>query len=202
MSISFQKAALFGNYISKSHAKDIFKLLYEYNDISASEAASRLGLHIRTVQDFFEAMSELDILDKNEVYEKKRPYFRYTLKSNRIQFEINLEEKFKKEKQDSSLDLKIREKKNSGIGFTSARGSRRFSTLSILISKGREREERKINLTDAQGKFLYNLPFPDGDYETIKEIIEKSETGMEHASEILNIVDLLIEYNTVDVVFE
>ncbi|MCK5740820.1 MAG: hypothetical protein KAH48_01270, partial [Chlorobi bacterium] len=131
MSISFQKAALLGSYISKSHAKDIFKLLFEYNDISASEAASRLGLHIRTVQDFFEAMTELDICEKKEVFEKKRPYFRYTLTSNIISCEIDLEEKFKKDKQESSLDLQIREKKNSGIGFNSARGSKRFSTLSI-----------------------------------------------------------------------
>ena len=54
--MKFEEAARFGTYISKSFAKDIFRLLNNYRDISASEAASRLGLHIQTVQDFLEIL--------------------------------------------------------------------------------------------------------------------------------------------------
>ena len=44
--MDFVTAAILGTYISKDYAEDFFKLLVDYQDISASEAASRLGLHI------------------------------------------------------------------------------------------------------------------------------------------------------------
>ena len=77
--MDFRNAAKLGTYLSKDYAEDFFGLLVNYQDISASEAVSRLGLHIRTAQDFLEAMASLGILEKEEVYEKKRPYFRYSL---------------------------------------------------------------------------------------------------------------------------
>ena len=88
--MDFKTAAILGTYISKDYAEDFFKLLVNYHDISASEAASRLGLHIRTAQDFLDAMASLGTLNKVEVYEKKRPYFRYSLQTQHIQMEIDL----------------------------------------------------------------------------------------------------------------
>ena len=67
--MDFKKAALISNYISKDYAEKIFKLLMAYQDISASEAASRLELHIRTVQEFLEVMTQFGILKKKEVYD-------------------------------------------------------------------------------------------------------------------------------------
>lgn len=81
---------LVSTVISKDYAEDLFRLLAAYNSISSSEAASRLNLHIKTVQDFMEVMAELGILEKAEVYEKKRPYFRYSLKMKKITMELDL----------------------------------------------------------------------------------------------------------------
>ena len=53
--MDFKRAAILGSYISKDYAEDLFRLLATYQNISASEAASRLSMHIKTVQDFFEA---------------------------------------------------------------------------------------------------------------------------------------------------
>ena len=88
--MDFKQAALLGSYISKDYAEDLFRLLANYSSISASEAASRLNLHIKTVQDFMEAMYELGFLQREEVYEGKRPYFRYTLSSNHILMDLDL----------------------------------------------------------------------------------------------------------------
>ena len=57
MIMKLEEASKFGTYISKSFTKDMFRLLMNYRDISASEAASRLGIHIQTVQDFLEAFA-------------------------------------------------------------------------------------------------------------------------------------------------
>jgi predicted transcriptional regulator len=197
--MTFEEAASFGTYISKSFAKDIFRLLNNYRDISASEAASRLGMHIQTVQDFLEVMADLGILSKKETIERKRPYFRYTLQTQRITFELNLGEVLKNSESNSLENSKIREKKNAGVRFSLARNGQYFSNVTIWVGKGRERSEKKISLTTAQGKFLYNLPFPDGEHLTLEEICIKAGIDQEQISEIKDLVEELIQYKVIEV---
>jgi len=198
--MKFEEAARFGNYISKSFAKDIFRLLNNYRDISASEAASRLGMHIQTVQDFLEAMTDLKILSKKETIERKRPYFRYTLQQLKISFDLDLIEELKTSESNSLENSKIREKKNAGVRFSLARNGQYFSNVTIWVGKGRERSEKKINLTTAQGKFLYNLPFPDGEHLTLEEIRIKAGIENDDLPEIKDLVEELIQYKVVEII--
>lgn len=199
MTMNFEEAAKFGTYISKNFAKDIFRLLNNYRDISASEAASRLGMHIQTVQDFLEAMSDLGILSKKEATERKRPYFRYTLQTQKISFELDLIEELKNTESNSLDNSKIREKKNAGVRFSLARNGQYFSNVAIWVGKGRERSEKKINLTTAQGKFLYNLPFPDGEHLTLEEIRIKAGIENDDLPEITDLVEELVQYKVIEV---
>jgi len=195
--MDFKAAAKLGSYISKHYAEDFFELLVTYQDISASEAASRLNLHIRTAQDFLEAMASLDILTKEEVHEKKRPYFRYSLKRQRITMDIDLTE-IKRGQSEEKLAKKIREKKNSGARFSTARNDQYLSSLAIWIGEGRERKERRISLTMPQGKFLYHLPFPNAEHLSISEIMRKAKVDATLAPEILDIVELLEKYGVIE----
>jgi predicted ArsR family transcriptional regulator len=197
--MDFKKTSKFGAYISKDYAEDIFRLLINYQDISASEAASRLNLHIKTVQDFLEAMADLEILGKTEVYEKKRPYFRYFLKKHQINIEIDLSPLHEKKQHDGKLSKLIKERKSSGAKFQTARYHQYFSNITIWIGKERDLQERKINLTIPQGKFLYHLPFPSAEYQSISEIMKKADVEESHASEIIDIVDLLVSFNVIEV---
>jgi len=196
--MDLKKAAIFGTYIAKDYAGDILRMLATYHDVSASEAASRLSLHIRTVQDFLEAMAEVGVLNKEEVYEKKRPYNRYTLKETRIKVDIDLSILSKDSKPKGKMALKIRERKNAGARFTTARYDQWISSVVIWIGEGRERKERKINLTVPQGKFLFNLPFPSAEFQTVLKIMEKAGVDSGNSSEILDIVDVLIEYKVIE----
>ncbi|QIA07068.1 HVO_A0114 family putative DNA-binding protein [Draconibacterium halophilum] len=198
--MNFEDAARFGTYISKNYSKDIFRLLNNYRDISASEAASRLGMHIQTVQDFLEAMASLGIVSKKETIERKRPYFRYTLEKQKIAFEIDLLEELRNFGDRSLEQSKIREKRNAGVRFSLARNGQYFSNLAIWVGKGRERSEKKINLTTAQGKFLYNLPFPDGEHLSLEEIRVKAGVEPEHMPEIKDLVEDLIQYKVIEVI--
>ncbi len=196
--MEFKKAAILGSYISKDYAEPLFKLLMNYSSISASEAASRLSLHIRTVQDFLEAMTDLNILIKEEVYEKKRPYFRYTLHKPLIKMEVDLNNLQDKDQNSNENNISIREKSNSGARFTTARNGQYFSNVAIWVGKGREGKERKISLTEAQGKFLFNLPFPNATFMDIQQIMKRAEISVDLISEIMDIVNVLIEYGVVD----
>ena len=196
--MDFKEAAKFGSYISKDYAEDLFRLLATYSSISASEASSRLDLHVKTVQDFLEAMFDLDILEREEVYEKKRPYYRYTLKVKKISLELDLQYLFPSETKDEKTNLRIRERMNAGARFTTARSDQYISNIAIWTGKGRERTERRINLSIPQGQFLYHLPFPSAECQSIKAIMQKAGLNSAHTSEILDIVDALIEFGVIE----
>lgn len=197
--MDFKKAAILGSYISKDYAENLFRLLITYQSISASEAASRLDLHIKTAQDFLEAMTELGILVKEEVYEKKRPYYRYTLKERRIKMEIDLGQLFESGQPQGKLSNRIREKKDAGARFSVSRDNQYITKVHIWIGKGRDRTEKKINLSLPQGKFLFYLPFPSAEFESVADIMKKSGVDDENTSEILDIVDALAELNVIEV---
>lgn len=196
--MDFKKAAILGSYISKDYAEDLFKLLATYQNISASEAASRLSMHIRTVQDFLEAMASLDILEKTEALEGKRPYFRYKLKTRMINFKLDLEPLFERSQTDDKLSLKIRENKNVRVRFTVARNNQYISNIVIWIGEGRDRKERKLNLSMPQGKFIYHLPFPSAKFQSISEIIKNAGIEGTHISEILDIVNVLQDFKVIE----
>ena len=196
--MDFEQAAILGSFISKDYAEDLFRLLATYSSISASEAASRLNLHIKTVQDFMEAMFELGILEREEVYEKKRPYYRYTLKLKKIAMELDLSILYPKEDSDDRTSMKIREKKNAGVRFTTSRDNQYISNVAIWAGQGRDRTERKINLSIPQGRFLFHLPFPSANFMSIREIMIKAEVDHSNISEILDIVDALIDFEVIE----
>ena len=197
--MDFKEAAKLGSCLSKDYAGDLFRLLATYKSISASEAASRLDLHTKTVQDFLEDMHSLQILDKEEVYEGKRPYFRYRLKTNQITISIDLASFSRDEESDDSrLQLKIREKRNARVKFTTSRSNDYISSVTIWMGEGRNRTERKINLSLPQGKFLFHLPFPNADYLSIKEIMGKARAEDTNIPEIIDIVNALMEFGVIE----
>jgi len=197
--VDFKEAAKLGSCLSKDYAEDLFRLLATYESISASEAASRVNIHIKTTQDFLEDLYSLGILDKEEVYEGKRPYFRYRLKVKQLSFEIDLESFSQGEPvTDTRLKLKIREKKNSGVRFTTSRSNDYISNVVIWIGEGRDRTERKINLSLPQGKFLFYLPFPTADFLSIKDIMNKAAIENANTPEIIDIVNVMIEFGVIE----
>ena len=50
--MNFQTAAEYAHLLSKDYAEDIFKLLVNYQAISASEVAARVNVNIKTAHDF------------------------------------------------------------------------------------------------------------------------------------------------------
>ena len=196
--MEFQELSKFGNYISKSFAKDLLRLLHIYKSISASEAASRLGLHIQTIQEFLEVFTELGILKKTEVLEGKRPYYRYSVNQTKNTYILYFNELFSGTEKESELITKIREKANSGANFTTARNGLYFSAVSIWQGRGRIGKQKKINFTISQGQFMYNLPFPDAEVLSIDEIMLKAGISEDHKGEILDIVEELISLGIIE----
>ena len=195
--MNFKEAAKISAYLSKDYAEKIFRLIMAYQDISASEAASRLGMHIRTVQEFLDTMASYDIIEKKEVYEKKRPYYRYAIKKKKIEIIIDLDQEFETKNEHHS-EFKIREIKKTGAKFSVARNGEYFSAVTIWIGEGRAVKERKISLTSAQGQFLYYLPFPDAEPMQIDKIMRKGKIDEANRPEILDIVNELFDLKVVD----
>jgi hypothetical protein len=197
--MDYETAAQLSAYLSKDYAEDFFKLLVNYQDISASEAASRLSLHIRTAQDFLDGLTALGIVNKTEVREKKRPYYRYNLTTKKITLEVDLNE-FAKENPGEGLARLVREKKDGGANFKVARSGNYFSSVTIWEGDGREREVYDISLTTPQGKFLFHLPFPQARPLTIADVMENAGVEMDYSTEIQDIVDELVSRGVIEIV--
>jgi len=197
--MDFTTAAKYASLLSKDYAADVFALLVNYQAISASEVASRLDLHIKTAQDFLEGLAHLDVLEKEEVIEQKRPYYRYNLKTRRLVIDIDLEQ-IRQPATHNSLSLLIREKEDSAARFSLARDGNHISSVTIWGGEGRERSERKIKLTSTQGKFLYHLPFPKATPLSIAGIMHKASLDESLAPEILDLVQMLEKYGVIEMV--
>jgi predicted transcriptional regulator len=183
-------------YLSRPYALDALQLLVNYRDLAASELSSRLRLHIRTMQEFLEGLTSLGVLTKEEVYEKKRPYYRYQLAVEKIGFSFDLNAL----KQETQMDQehKIRESQAGKAKFTVARSDSYISNVVIYKGEGRDRDEQKINLTMPQGKFLFHLPFPNAQFMGISEIMEKAGLTEEVLPEINDLVAVLIENGVIE----
>ena len=199
--MDFKKAAKLGSCLAKDYAEEFFALLATYRNISAPEAASRLSLHIKTAQDFLEDLFSLEIVRREEVYEGKRPYFRYTLAVRQVNINIDLAYLFPgAEEEKYKLGMMIREKQNNRARFTTSRTNDYISSVVIWSGEGRERRERKINLSIPQGRFLFHLPFPTAEPESIEEIIRKAGLDGTNIPEITDIVNVLVELEVIEVI--
>jgi hypothetical protein len=188
--MDFERAAQLGACLSKDYAAEMFRLLVNYRSLSASEAASRLNLHVQTAQSFLETLATLGVLDKEESLEKSRPYYRYSLKTPRITLDLDLGS-LAVDDPPASLGRRIRERRNAGARFTEARGGNAISSVVVWSGEGRSQEERKLTLTEAQGAFLYHLPFPGAEPLSVAAIMRKAGVDESRASEILDIVERL-----------
>jgi predicted transcriptional regulator len=199
--MDFQTAAKYASILSKDYAEDIFQLLVNYQAISATEVATRLNLHIKTAQDFLESLEQLDILSREEVFEKKRPYYRYSLKQTRLIIDIDLMQ-VKKEPSRNSMSSHIREKENDGARFSVAQSDDYITSVTIWTGTGRERQERRIKLTTPQGRFLYHLPFPKAEPLSVDVIMQKAGIDESLAPEIIDLVQLLEKYGVIESILE
>ena len=196
--MDFKTASQLGSLISKDYAENFFKLLVIYQDISASEAASRLNLHISTAQDFLEGLNSQGIVSKKEVLEKKRPYFRYSLKKKALTITIDFAALYDKQAHQDRLKWPIREKKNSGAIFKKFSKSDYISAVHFFTGKGRTRIEKKINLTRNQGNFLLYLPFPTEPFLSVADIIKKAKIKESNVPEVLDIIAALLKHKIIE----
>ena len=196
--MDFKTTAKLCSYIARDYAEDFFRLISFYKDISASEAASRLNLHIQTAQDFLDGLASLGVLKKEEVYEGKRPYFRYALKQKKVHIEMDFSVTVDSSSKRDQLQMKIKEKRGSGAKFTTGSSGSYLSSITIWTGKERNLKERKINLTVAQGQFLFHLPFPDAELLSFADIMKKSGVESEYEREVLDIVNFLEENGIIE----
>ena len=196
--MDFQAARKLGACLARDYAEDLLRLLVNYRDISASEAASRVNIHIRTAQDFLDSLADVGILAKEEVFERKRPYYRYSLAQRNIRLDIDLGLLFAADNADSHLGRKVRERKGSGAQFVTARSGKQIASVTTWAGRGRDRRERRISLTAPQGRFLYHLPFPTADPMPVEDIMASAGVGEEHSAEILDLLGVLAEHRVIE----
>jgi len=196
--MDFRTLTKFSTLLSRSFAGDFLRLLVMYESLSASEAASRLNQHIKTAQDFLDGLTYFGFVNKVEVYEGKRPYYRYNINNTQINIQFDISSLYDLSEDENKLYYKIRERRNSGVAFTSSSNLDAINTITIFQGKGRAQKERKLSLTKIQGRFLFHLPFPTADFMSIADIIEKAGLNNKNSAEIVDLVEVLETYKVIE----
>ena len=186
----FAAAQQLAALVAKEYARDFFRLLVMYQDISASEGAARLSLHVKTAQDFLEGLFRSGILDRHAAAEKKRPYYRYALKERSIRISIDLDSLYDPGPQSQRKNWLIRERKDSGALFKEGRGDR-IASVHVYEGSGRTRTERRLGLTESQGRFLFYLPFPTETPLSVADICRKANIPDSSLPEIWDLIQML-----------
>lgn len=194
--MTFAEIQRISGILAKNYAEDFFKLLVNYESISATESATRLNLHIKTCQDFLETLYEVNYLSREQVIDKKRPYYRYKLIKQKIDFYFGLNQ-FKLNEFDYS-NLEIKENIKNDCIFISSPKTGQISGITLFEGEGRKCQERKIQLTKAQGNFLLFLPLPTSDRKKVKEILSDTGTKNKFKNEILDLITILIKHEIID----
>lgn len=194
----FKSAALLGTCLAREYAPAIFRLLAVYRSLSASEVAARLELHVQTAQDFLEALAGLGVVAKEEVYEGKRPYFRYSLLAPRLSLEIDLAATFAPPSSRPAKWGAIRERKNSSARFSTGRDNASIHSVAVWTGDRRSGRERKISLTESQGRFLFHLPFPSSDPVAVDAIMEQAGVEAAAEAEVFDLLDWLEEHGVIE----
>lgn len=194
----FESAQHLAALVAKDYAREFLRLLVVYHDISASEAAARLGIHVKTAQDFLEGLEQAGVLSKHEAAEKKRPYFRYTLEEPLIRINIDLKALYDAGLESRDQRRRIRERKDSGALFKEGRGGR-ITAVHVYEGEGRARVERRLGLTETQGRFLYYLPFPTEDPQRVTGICRKAKIPTDSLPEILDLVRVLVKHGVLEI---
>lgn len=197
--MTFEEISKISALLARDYAKDFFRLLATYQTISASESAARLDLHIKTAQDFLEELYALGLVDRTEVSENKRPYFRYELIKKKLFLEIDFSKLEDTAQRAKSPSQKIREKKDAPALFTPSAKGQKISSVTFFQGKGRERTQRKIGLTERQGRFLFYLPFPTDHAQTTQAIMEKAGLADNSLPEIVDVLNLLKKYGVIEI---
>ncbi len=194
---SFEQSRRLAALMAKDYAKDFLTLLVIYRDISASEAATRLNIHIKTAQDFLGGLEASAIVVKHEAAEGKRPYFRYALRAKAIHITFDLDGLYDPRIYASAEGWKIKERKNSGALFKEGRGGR-ISAVHVFEGRGRSRVERRYSLTECQGRFLFHLPFPTAPPCPIRDIMRQAGLQDDCLPEILDLVNILLSQDVIE----
>lgn len=192
----FSSAQRLAALLSREYAEDLFRLLVVYKDISASEAASRLDLHIKTVQDFLESLEQAGMVKKRVSAEKKRPYFRYSLRNSKLCLTIDLDSLYDRSAHHSWRNRHIRERRDSGALFKEGR-DHIISAVHLYEGKGRARIERRLSLTECQGRFLFHIPFPTENALSVEEIGQKAGISEECTPEVIDLIDILQRHGVI-----
>jgi predicted DNA-binding protein (UPF0251 family) len=193
----FEDIKLISTLIAREYAEGMFRLLSDYDGISASEAASRLDIHIRTAQDFLESLLSLGLVSKTEVLESRKPFFRYSIAEPKVELNFDLRSLSTKKELNISTGHLLIEKNNEAVSLNYSEKEQRITAITRLSGRGRDKKLRRISLTPVQGKFLYYLPFPTAKPESIDSLMLKAGLPETCLPEIYDIIGILLEFDAI-----
>lgn len=146
--------------LGSEHVFEVVDFVRKNPDQNASAIASRLNIHTVTVQRVLETLAKYDFVSVSEKRGVGRPSRNFTFKGGQLTMDLN------KLFSDYSLkSSRIRESGNPDVSFSYDVDK---ETVNAVLIGGRRGD--KIRLDSKAGRFLWLVPPPDSEGETIERL--------------------------------
>ena len=187
--------------LGKEHTLTILTHLYQEPHSTASEVAGVLGIHIATAQKYLEASEKAGILVSRDRPSKPRTAKEYSLVSPRISIEIDIEalagavEGAGGGTPDLG-EIMVREKARSDVAYEWDDAGQRITAILFFRKGMRRRMERKVVLSQEEGRFLWNVPFQSESFRSVAEIMKNA--GLEGSS--FRIMEMVRKFESLEII--
>lgn len=196
----FRRAAF---VLGKDHCLDIVETLYLKKWATATEVAEELNIHTATAVKYLSELYEIGIAKKRTRTGKYKDAPEYKLINPEIKLTLNFEKIIAEESKgviEASRNIKLKERTREDINYEWDDEKQKILKINVIGAGMRKGIKESIGLSDIEGRFMWNLPYPSEESISIFQICKKA--GIKNSLEIkkiLNFVEVLEAKGIVDV---
>ncbi|ODS35289.1 MAG: hypothetical protein A7316_04170 [Candidatus Altiarchaeales archaeon WOR_SM1_86-2] len=185
----FRRAAF---VLGKDHCMEVVETLYIREWSTATEIAEELKIHTATAVKYLSELHEIGIVEKRVREGKYKDAFEYRLIEAEINLTLNFEEIIEEESEgviEKARSIRVKERVRDDVNYEWDDEKQKILKINIVGAGLRRGVRESIELSDTEGRFLWNMPYPSEDYISVEQICEKS--GIKNPVEMKKILDLV-----------
>ena len=190
--------------LGKEHNINILEEVNQRGWATASEIAKELKIHVATSMRKLSELEDAGFLKKRVRKGNNRETCEYALKKPKIDLSLDFAQVLKQKSLEAVKEaqrLFIKERSNDNVVYDMNESERRIIRINFMqkaFGGLRRKVGRSLDLTELEGRFLWNLPFQSDDPKSVFDICE--EGGIKMPEEMKKVIEFVSRLNDLGVV--
>ncbi len=185
--------------LAREYSIELLRELHARGWSSASELAREMGIHVATAMRKLAELESLGLLEKRP--RSAADVTEYRLARPRVEIVLDFDAEAKAASRDAWREAErilVREHPNRKVLLESDDQARRVRRILFLTVLRRRTEAKALELAEAEGTFLWHLPFASEPARSVAEVCRKG--GIESALQVSRILAFVLEMERMGVI--